>query len=129
MNPRRKSTRGGPPPKKVARTLVSPAAASRQARGSLPIDASQKKAAEAVARAEERYRIEMRERASRQELTRKRGRTEPEILEEDDDDEEGDKEGEDEERSTDSSGSDDSIDDPPYRKGPRDTESSDDDEE
>ncbi|KAI8574623.1 hypothetical protein RHMOL_Rhmol01G0368500 [Rhododendron molle] len=87
------------------------AAAQRpQTRSSQPIAASKEAAKKTVARAEERYRIEMREVQGREEPVRKR-LVMPEPVEED---EEGDEEDEEEVRSE----SDDTVDDPRYLQDP-----------
>ncbi|KAI8571955.1 hypothetical protein RHMOL_Rhmol01G0161200 [Rhododendron molle] len=97
-------------------TTTRPVVTRRQTRSSQPTAASKEAAKKAVARAEERYRIEMREVQGREEPVRKR-LVVPDPVE---DEEEGDEESK--------SDSDDTVDDPRYLQNPHELAAADEDD-
>ncbi|KAI8530384.1 hypothetical protein RHMOL_Rhmol11G0054100 [Rhododendron molle] len=105
-----------PPQQAATGTTTRPVVTRRQTRSSQPTAASKEAAKKAVARAEERYRIEMREVRGREELVRKR-LVVPDPVE---DEEEGDEESK--------SDSDDTVDDPRYLQNPYELAAADEDD-
>ncbi|KAI8573239.1 hypothetical protein RHMOL_Rhmol01G0263100 [Rhododendron molle] len=131
---RSKRTRSPPQKKLAARTPIPAATPQRQTRSSQAAAAGKEPVGQAMARAEERFRIAMRQRPSSEEH---RAPKRPKLVllptsedeEEDDGDEEEDEEEEEEEEEHSSarSDSDDSVDDPAYREEPKDGADDDDD--
>ncbi|KAI8572071.1 hypothetical protein RHMOL_Rhmol01G0170200 [Rhododendron molle] len=131
---RSKRTRSPPQKKLAARTPIPAATPQRQTRSSQVAAAGKEPVGQAMARAEERFRIAMRQRPSSEEH---RAPKRPKLVllptsedeEEDDGDEEEDEEEEEEEEEHSSarSDSDDSVDDPAYREEPKDGADDDDD--
>ncbi|KAI8572227.1 hypothetical protein RHMOL_Rhmol01G0181800 [Rhododendron molle] len=105
-----------PPQQAATGTTTRPVVTRRQTRSSQPTAASKEAAKKAVARAEERYRIEMREVRGREEPVRKR-LVVPDPVE---DEEEGDEESK--------SDSDDTVDDPRYLQNPHELAAADEDD-
>ncbi|KAI8538396.1 hypothetical protein RHMOL_Rhmol09G0099800 [Rhododendron molle] len=105
-----------PPQQAATGTTTRPVVTRRQTRSSQPVAASKEAAKKAVARAEERYRIEMREVRGREEPVRKR-LVVPDPVE---DEEEGDEESK--------SDSDDTVDDPRYLQNPHELAAADEDD-
>ncbi|KAI8568229.1 hypothetical protein RHMOL_Rhmol02G0182400 [Rhododendron molle] len=125
--PRRAQAQGRAASKKRARSpprapTTMPPAATRHTKSSQPATAGKEAARKAVARAEERYRIEMRNRSGQDEPARKKQLILSQPAEEE---EEGGEEEEGEEEKA-RSGSDDTADDPNYLQDP--TENLDDDD-
>ncbi|KAI8542863.1 hypothetical protein RHMOL_Rhmol08G0173000 [Rhododendron molle] len=124
-----------PPQKKLsARTLAPPVASQRQTRSSQPVAARKEPARQAVARAEEQFRIAIRKRPASEE---QRAQKKPKLVllptskdeEEDDGEEEEDEEEgeEEEEHSSARSNFDDLVDDPTYMDDPKERTDDDDD--
>ncbi|KAI8550575.1 hypothetical protein RHMOL_Rhmol06G0117800 [Rhododendron molle] len=129
---RSKRTRSPPQKKLAARTPALAVTSQRQTRSSQPVAASQEPARQAMASAEEQFRIAVRKRPVPEE---QRAQKKPKLVllptsedeeEDDEDEEEGEEE---EEHSSARSDSDDSVDDPAYKEDPKErADDSDDDE-